>query len=128
MKKFITLTIAALVMAAASLLPVAVPTYALSAPGNAVCSGAGLAGSDCNGATGANQINKVVAFVINLISIVIGIAAVIMIILGGAKFITSGGDPSKVAGAKASVMYAIIGLVIVAAAQLIVHYVLSNTK
>ena len=50
----------------------------------------------------------------NLISIALGFAAIIlflMLILGGFKYITSGGNPEKAAGAKATLTYAILGMV-----------------
>jgi hypothetical protein len=49
-----------------------------------------------------------------------------MIILGGLKYITSGGDAQKVASAKSALIYAIVGLVIVALAQAIVRFVLGK--
>jgi hypothetical protein len=51
-----------------------------------------------------------------------------MIVFGGFKYITSGGDSNNVSGAKNTIIYAIIGLVIVALAQLIVHFVLNQTS
>lgn len=42
-----------------------------------------------------------------------GAVAVILIIYSGVRFITSGGDPKNVAGARQIMTYAIIGLVIV---------------
>jgi hypothetical protein len=50
-----------------------------------------------------------------------------MIILGGFKYITSGGDTGNVTGAKNTILYAIVGLVIVALAQIIVRFVLDKT-
>ena len=47
-----------------------------------------------------------------------------MIVVGGLKYITSGGDSSNVTGAKNTILYAIIGLIIVALAQLLVRFVL----
>jgi hypothetical protein len=49
-----------------------------------------------------------------------------MIIYGGFRYITSGGDSGRVGNAKNTLIYAIIGLVIVALAQLIVHFVLNQ--
>lgn len=52
----------------------------------------------------------------NLINILIifgGVTAVILVILGGIKFITSGGDPIKVESARRTVTFAIIGLAII---------------
>jgi len=60
------------------------------------------------------------------LSVIVGVAAVIMIILSGLRYITSGGDASKVGAAKSSLIYALIGLVIVALAQVIVHFVFAK--
>ena len=65
--------------------------------------------------------------VLNILSIIVGIIAVIMIIVGGFRYVTSGGKEESVKGAKNAILYAIIGLVIVALAQIIVRFVLSKT-
>jgi hypothetical protein len=59
-------------------------------------------------------------------SILVGVICVIMIIVGGLKYVTSGGESNNVSGAKNTIMYALIGLVVVAMAQIIVHFVLSR--
>ncbi len=48
-----------------------------------------------------------------------------MIIINGLRFITSGGDSNAVSSAKKGILYAIVGLVIVALAQFIVRFVLN---
>ena len=60
--------------------------------------------------------------VIQIISIIIGIAAVIIIMLAGLKFITSGDNPQEVSKAREMILYAIIGLIIAAFAQIIVRF------
>jgi len=92
---------------------------------NEICSGIDLTGSSTCGDQGA-AVNNAVSVVINLLSAIIGLVAVVMVIIAGVRFVTSGGDPSKVAGAKSALIYAIIGLVIVALAQLIVHTLISD--
>ena len=57
---------------------------------------------------------------------VLGIAAVLVIILGGVTYITSSGDASKVTKAKNTILYGIIGLVISILAFAIVNFVLKN--
>jgi hypothetical protein len=52
-----------------------------------------------------------------------GIIAVIVIIIGGINYTISRGDPSKVKKAKDTIMYGIIGLVIVALAWTITWFV-----
>jgi hypothetical protein len=64
--------------------------------------------------------------IINLISILIGIAAVVMIIIGGLKFITSGSNPQDVSTAREIVIYAAIGLIVASLAQVLVRFVLSK--
>lgn len=116
-----------------------VPTLALAGSASAqtpnvqsgVCTGSTLqftsTPQDCNNTAEAqNSINNIVTTVVNIFSIVVGIVAVIMIIVGGFKYITSGGDSAKVTSAKNSIVYAIIGLVIVALAQIIVQFVLNK--
>jgi hypothetical protein len=59
-----------------------------------------------------------------IIAIFVGVAAVIVIIVSGLRFVTSSGDPSAVASARQALIYAIVGLVVAAAAQAIVSLVL----
>ena len=63
--------------------------------------------------------------VTNTILYVVGIIAVIMLIIGGIKYVVSGGDSKKVTDAKNTVLYAIIGLVIAFLAFAIVNFVIS---
>ena len=106
--------------------------YAAADINNNLCAGANLeVGSNCEtgGITDAQaqeRINNIIQTVINIFSIVVGVVSVIMIILGGLKYVTSGGDSSNVTGAKNTILYAIIGLVIVSLSQFIVRFVLSR--
>jgi predicted cobalt transporter CbtA len=94
----------------------------------AVCAGVALTGSPCPADSSADTtgVAKTVATVINIMSIVIGFAAVIMIMVGGFKYIISSGDSANINSAKNTILYALIGLVVVALAQVIVHFVLSK--
>ncbi len=96
---------------------------------SAACSGLNqLGGTPCDstGSTpGENQVAQVAKAVVNVISLLAGIAAVIMIVIGGIRLVSSGGSSEGVGSAKNMIIYAIIGLVIVALAQLIIHFVLN---
>lgn len=61
-------------------------------------------------------------------SIIVGAISIIMIIYGGFRYITSGGDSGRVGNAKNTLLYAIIGLIIVALAQLIVNFVITQSS
>jgi cytochrome bd-type quinol oxidase subunit 2 len=70
--------------------------------------------------------NNILRQIVNIFSVIVGIVAVFMIIVGGLRYITSGGDSSKVNSAKNTILYAIIGLVVVALAQVIVGFVVQR--
>jgi cytochrome bd-type quinol oxidase subunit 2 len=124
MKTRLKLFTAAL-LAAISVGLFALPTIVLADAKTDVCQGIALTGADCS--TSADpQVDKTIKLVINILSIIVGVAAVIMIIIGGLKYITSQGEGSNTAGAKNTILYAIIGLVIVALAQVIVVFVLNK--
>jgi len=116
--------------------PLAVPALvAADAPTIQSCLGQGTsltapsdAGTcDNSGVTaGATNVQSIIKTVINIFSFVVGVVAVIMIIVGGFRYITSGGDSGNVSNAKNTIIYAIIGLVVVALAQLIVQFVLNR--
>ncbi len=61
-----------------------------------------------------------------IISIISGMAAVILIIVGGFMYVTAGGDSSKVSTARNTIIGAVVGLVIIMLAQVIVLFVASK--
>ncbi len=77
-------------------------------------------------AEGTTKINSIIETIVNLFSVIVGVIAVIMIIWGGLRYITSGGDSGKITTAKNTIIYAIIGLIVVALAQFIVKFVLNK--
>lgn len=102
---------------------------------NAVCSGASNlqvstapTGSDCstNAEDTESKVNSLITTIINIFSVVVGIVAVLFIVYGGFRYITSGGDSGNVTSAKNTILYALIGLIIVALAQVIVKFVLAK--
>ena len=80
----------------------------------------------CDPASG-NTLTNVLRTALQVFSIVVGIVAVLMLIVGGLKFIMSQGDSSQVATARNTILYAIAGLVVVFFAQFIVRFVLTRT-
>lgn len=81
---------------------------------------------ECDVSGGTTGINDLITKIVNIFSIIVGIVSVIMIIYGGFRYVTSGGDSSNVSNAKNTIIYAIIGLVVVALAQFIVQFVLDK--
>lgn len=97
-----------------------------NSPQSYACAGVEAAGGTCNTDTADGSIKSVIGTVINILSMVVGAVAVIMIIIGGLRYVLSGGDSNGVTGAKNTIMYALIGLVIVLFAQVIVKFVLTK--
>lgn len=77
--------------------------------------------------SGASDLSKVIKTIINIMSTIGAVIAVIMIIVGGLRYITSNGDSNSAASARNTIIYALIGLVVVAFAQVIVQFVLERT-
>lgn len=89
-----------------------------------VCDGSKfIMGGDCDPETGKG-LSKIINAVTSVFAWVLGIMAVILIIFGGFKYVTSGGDSNKVSGAKNTIIYAIVGLVVAMLAQPLVKYVI----
>lgn len=57
-----------------------------------------------------------------------GVVAVIVIIVGGIRYVTSNGDSSQIQSAKNTVTYAVIGLLVVIFAAAITQFVITNIK
>ncbi len=93
-----------------------------------LCAGVNLdVNSNCSNLDkggGLGRFNVIIKRIINLLSVIVGVVAVIMIIVGGLRYITSGGSDTSVTSAKNTILYAIIGLIIVALAQVLVRFVL----
>lgn len=111
------------------------PVFAQSAQDQinaGLCAGSNLQFSDnntgavCTTSDATTKINSLIHTVVNLLSAIVGIVAVIMIIVGGLRYITSGGNDTSVTSAKNTILYAIIGLIIVALAQILVRFTLSK--
>ena len=97
-------------------------------PQESVCKGVGFTGGSCDNDATSNSVQDVVELVVNTLSIIIGVASVVMIIIGGFKYITAAGDSNSINSAKNTILYAIIGLVVAALAQVIVQVVLRETE
>jgi hypothetical protein len=67
--------------------------------------------------------NGVVTLIINVMLFIIGILCVVMIIFGGIRYTTSTGDKGRVDGAKNTIIYAVVGLVVAIIAYALVNWV-----
>lgn len=73
-------------------------------------------------ADGSADIGASLVVILNNIIAVAGVIAVIFIIVSGVTYMTSAGDPGKIQKAKSTLLYSVIGLIVVALAYAIVNF------
>lgn len=128
LKNKLILIIGAAILLSPALVPNVASANSLDISGN-ICNGtnASNSGASCSTSGSASSaFNKIITTIINIFSLVVGGVSVLMIIVGGFRYIISGGNDTNISGAKNTIIYALIGLVIVALSQLIVHFVLTK--
>ncbi len=62
----------------------------------------------------------------NVLLFLIGAISVIMLIIGGIRYVVSGGDSTAVANAKNTILYAIVGVVVAILAYAVVNFVIGS--
>lgn len=113
----------------------AVPS-GLTPVANAACtndaSGGLSGGADC--AKGTDQQadlfgpTGIFTKITNVLLFIIGAISVIMLIIGGIRYVISGGDSSAVASAKNTILYAVIGIIVALLAYALVNFVITSFK
>lgn len=90
-------------------------------------------GKDCvtkgadNVNTGATKaLPDTIQQVTDLLLFILGAVSVIMLVVGGFKFVTSNGSPEQVKSAKNTIMYAIVGIVVALVAYAAVKWVIAQ--
>lgn len=73
-------------------------------------------------------IGKIITPIVNTLLFILGAISVIMIIVAGIRYTTSGGDASSVTAAKNTLMYSIIGLIVAILAFAIINFVVTAFK
>ncbi len=84
--------------------------------------GAAGLGGGTSSTTAPGLIQAVISFLLFLV----GVVSVIMLIIGGIRFIVSAGDAQATANARNTVLYSIVGIIVAVAAYGIVNFVLTG--
>ncbi len=94
-----------------------------------------LSGGMAGGASAARGVDQpadlfgqtgIFTTITNVMLYAIGAISVIMVIIGGMRYVLSGGDSGNVATAKNTILYAIVGIIVALMAYAIVNFVISN--
>lgn len=126
MNKLLLIGISLLALTAAFF---AVPATEVLAQGrNEVCQGVGAAGggAGCTSTSG-RTVESIVEVGLRIFQMIIGVIALVFVCIAGLKFITSQGNPQEIASAKGTLIYAAVGIVVVAMSEVIIQFVLNRT-
>ena len=77
----------------------------------------------CKNASSDSSLASTIKDILNVVIGVLGIVAVIFIVVGGVRYMTSSGDPTKTKKARDTILYACIGLGVCALSFAIVNWV-----
>jgi hypothetical protein len=88
-------------------------------PGSSLCKGYNK-GEEAT--PGDNAVLTLIKRIINILSFVAGALVVFMVIYGGFKYITSAGEPQKAASGRQTILYALIGIVVVVLARQLILF------
>lgn len=127
----------------AAVLPALVMTLSLGLTGLVATTGTALADCTVNGSsdlTVSNGVNcakgtsaadslfgngGVFTIIANTLIFLVGAIAVLFLIIGGLRYVISQGDPKNVEGAKNTILYAIVGIVVAILSYAAVQFVLN---
>lgn len=107
------------------------PGSGATTPQQQACTGAGgtwnAGAGECDAPGGVKLIGKdsLVSAVINTLLVVIGAASLIMMIIGGLRYVVSNGDQNAVTAAKNTILYSAIGLIVAMLAYAITSFIIS---
>ena len=100
-------------------------------PTRAQAFGGGMIGG-ANAARGSDQPSDlfgqagIFSTITNVMLFIVGGVSVLMIIIGGLRYVLSGGDSGNVSAAKNTILYAIVGIIVSLLAYAVVSFVVSS--
>lgn len=129
--KSLALAVAALPLIAFTLVAVT-PSNALAEKSDTKdCALTITGGKDCAQGSGISdkglfEVGGLFQTVTNVLLFLIGAVSVIMLIIGGFRYVVSNGDSSQVTAAKNTILYAVIGIIVALLAYAIVGFVVNS--
>ncbi len=81
------------------------------------------AGAACSTACNTTSLDALFGSITSTLVYLVGAISVIMTVVGGLRYVTSNGDAKRVADAKNTVMYSIVGVVLALLAYAIIKFV-----
>lgn len=122
--------LAIFVVGVLSLAGLSKPSFAANDGAAKACEGLQELGVDCDSGTGTAQevASGPIKTVVGILSFVVGVACVVMIIYGAFRIVTSGGNSDTVKSGRSTIIYALVGLILVLLANVIVSLTYRQAK
>ncbi len=85
-----------------------------------------------NSAKGSDQVTDlfgsagIFSTITNTLLFILGAISVIMIIIGGLRYVISGGDSNAVSAAKNTILYAVVGIIVAILAYAVINFVINS--
>ena len=73
-----------------------------------------------------NPLTKYIGWITTLVATIGGIVSVIFVIYGGYRYILSAGNPEKTSSALKTIIYALVGILVIVAAQSLILFILNQ--
>lgn len=81
-----------------------------------------------SGSAGNITVGQLLSKVIQWILLFAAAVAVLFLILGGLQYVTSAGNKDRIEKAKQTILYAVVGLIVIALSYVIVTFISTNIK
>jgi hypothetical protein len=119
------LIVPALALGVSMVAPMVQPTDVYAQDDLSLGGGAGSAKGE-DQATDLFGNNGIFQTITNVLLFIIGAISVIMLIIGGVRYVVSGGDQAAVTAAKNTILYAVVGIVVAILAYALVNFVITS--
>ncbi|MEX1997678.1 MAG: pilin [Candidatus Andersenbacteria bacterium] len=74
--------------------------------------------------TQGGSLSGAIQTIVNVMLMIVGVIAAVMLIIGGVRYIISQGDEDQTEKAKNTILYALIGLIVIGLSAVIINFVL----
>lgn len=116
MKKIKQTTLIVMAVLATVVIP---PSLVYAAPADQIEGGVNAIGGGDSASLETN-----LETIVNILLFILGAIAVIMIVIGGIRYVTSNGESAAITSAKNTILYSVIGLIVAIMAYAIVNFVI----
>lgn len=86
----------------------------------------GALGISCTGSEDTDSLNNTIVTIVNVLLGLIGLVAAGYLVLGGVRYIMSEGESDQTEKAKNTIIYAVIGIIVIGLSAAIVNFIISD--